>query len=121
MTDTTRVFVARRILTMNPSQPTATHVAVRDGRILGFGTAEDVTAFGPAVVDDRFANKILMPGFVEGHGHATAGLMWRDPYVGFFPRTAPDGTSHEGLRSIAEVVAFLKTRDAALPPDAALI
>jgi predicted amidohydrolase YtcJ len=121
MTDQPRVFVARRILTMNASQPTATHVAVRNGRILGFGTAEDLAAFGPAITDDRFADKILMPGFIEGHGHATAGLMWRDPYVGFFPRIAPDGTRHDGLRGIAEVVAFLKTRDAALPPDAPLI
>ena len=31
----TTVYRARRILTMNPSRPEATHVAVRDGRILG--------------------------------------------------------------------------------------
>ena len=35
----TRVFVARRIVTMNISLPIATHVAVRDGRILGLGGA----------------------------------------------------------------------------------
>ena len=31
MSLTTTVFVAQRILTMNPAQPLATHVAVRDG------------------------------------------------------------------------------------------
>ena len=39
MTDTT-VFQARQILTMNPARPRATHVAVRDGRILGAGSIE---------------------------------------------------------------------------------
>ena len=33
----TTVFVARKILTMNPMQPEATHVAVREGRILAVG------------------------------------------------------------------------------------
>ena len=28
------VYAARKIITMNPMQPEATHVAVRDGRIL---------------------------------------------------------------------------------------
>ena len=31
---TTIVYSARRIVTMNPNRPFATHVAVRDGRIL---------------------------------------------------------------------------------------
>ena len=38
------IYRARRILTMNPSRPEATHVAVRDGRILGAGPLDDVVA-----------------------------------------------------------------------------
>jgi len=30
----TTIYSAKRILTMNPGRPEATHVAVRDGRIL---------------------------------------------------------------------------------------
>jgi predicted amidohydrolase YtcJ len=30
----TTIFEARKIITMNPSRPQATHVAVRDGRIV---------------------------------------------------------------------------------------
>jgi predicted amidohydrolase YtcJ len=33
----TVVFRARKILTMNPTQPSATHVTVRDGRVLSVG------------------------------------------------------------------------------------
>lgn len=36
------VFVAHKIVTMNPSNPEGTHVAVRDGRILGVGALADV-------------------------------------------------------------------------------
>ena len=40
------VFQARRILTMNRRQPLATHVAVRDGRVLAVGDAQRVAAWG---------------------------------------------------------------------------
>ena len=103
-----RVYSARRIHTMNASLPVATHVAVRDGRILGYGDGAAMAAFGPAELDDRFAAKVILPGFVEGHGHAAEGMMWRQPYVGFYGRTAPDGTPAPGLKSIEEVVARLQ-------------
>ena len=34
----TVIYPAHRIITMNPSNPEATHGAVRDGRILGVGS-----------------------------------------------------------------------------------
>ena len=37
MSDIT-VYSARKIITLNPMQPEATHVAVRDGRILAVGS-----------------------------------------------------------------------------------
>ncbi|MBU6500134.1 MAG: amidohydrolase, partial [Rhodospirillales bacterium] len=84
MSEPVRVFAARRIVTMNASVPAATHGAVREGRILGLGTAADMAAFRPTALDDRFADKVLVPGFVEGHSHAAEGLMWRNLYVGYF-------------------------------------
>ncbi len=107
MPDQTRVFSARRIVTMNPSTPFATHVAVQQGRILGVGTKEEMAAFGPAEWDDRFASKVILPGFVEGHSHLFEGLTWQDPYLGFFDRRGPDGRIWPGLKSIEEVVARL--------------
>ena len=114
-----RVFVARRVITMNASTPFCTHVAVKDGRILGYGSAADVAEFGPAELDTRFADKIIMPGFIEGHGHAVEGMMWRQPYVGFYDRTAPDGTPAPGLKSIEEVVARLQAHERTLTDPAA--
>ena len=107
MPDQMRVFSARRIVTMNPSMPFATHVAVRQGRVLGVGTKEDMAAFGPADWNDRFASKVILPGFVEGHSHLFEGLTWQDPYLGFFDRRGPDGRMWPGLKSIEQVVARL--------------
>jgi hypothetical protein len=118
----TKIFQARRIVTMNASLPIATHVAVREGRILGLGGAELRDAFGPAVLDDRFGDAVIVPGFVEGHGHAADGLVWRNTYVGYFPRTAPNGSRHAGFRSIEDVVARLRHVAAAMTdPDKPLI
>lgn len=111
-----RVFVARQVVTMNPSQPFATHVAVRDRRILAVGGAEEMADLGPVEIDDRFAGKVLLPGFVEGHSHLHEGAAWRDPYLGFFDRRAPDGRVAPGLKSIDAVVARLCQLAAALPP-----
>jgi predicted amidohydrolase YtcJ len=101
------IFQARRILTMNPSRPEATHVAVRDGRILGAGPLEELAGWGEAVLDTRFADKVLMPGFVEGHSHVSEGAFWRMRYVGFHDRVDPDGRTWRGLGSLDAVIARL--------------
>lgn len=114
----TVIFPARKIITMNRSQPFATHVAVRDGRILAVGTLEEVSGWGEATVDNTFAEKVLMPGFVEGHAHLLEGGMWDYVYVGYFDRCDPDGKSWPGLRSIDDVVARLAAAERALKDPA---
>jgi hypothetical protein len=108
----TTVYAARRILTMNPSQPEATHVAVRDGRILAVGDLERMRAWGEFTLDPRFADKVLVPGFVEGHCHLKEGGMWVMPYLGWFDRRDPQGRVWPGLRSMDAVVARLCEIDA---------
>lgn len=93
---------------MNPAIPVASHVAVRDGRILAAGTAGDMEAWAGAHLDERFADKVLMPGFVEGHAHITEGGIWSHTYVGYFPRVSPDGEPVPGHDSIEAVIARLK-------------
>ena len=113
----TVVYSARRILTMNPNQPFATHVAVRDGRILGAGSIDSLKGWGRFELDDRFADKVILPGFVEGHSHAYEGGVWKFPYVGYFDRTSPEGTRSPGLESIDEVVAALQAYEKRMPRD----
>src|SRR5688572_18392695 len=80
------VYPARKIITMNPMQPQATHVAVRDGRVLAVGDLARMKAWGAFEIDERFADKVLMPGLVEGHCHLKEGGMWAWHYLGWFDR-----------------------------------
>jgi predicted amidohydrolase YtcJ len=60
-----------RIYTVNPANPTASALAVKSGRVLAIGP--DVTPFiGPATrkIDARGA--IILPGFIDSHGHMSA-------------------------------------------------
>jgi hypothetical protein len=92
----TTVYVARKIVTLNPKQPLATHLAVRDGRVLAVGDLDRMREWGRFELDERFADKVLLPGFVEGHCHLKEGGMWDWPYVGWFARRGPDGRVWQG-------------------------
>jgi predicted amidohydrolase YtcJ len=119
------IFTARRILTMNPAQPSATHVAVRDGRILAVGDAADAAAwptrFGACAADDTLRDKVLMPGLVEGHCHLMEGAMWDAVYVGYYDRRGPDGTLWPGLRSLDSVLDRLMEAERAITDDGPLL
>ena len=109
------IYPARKVITMNVRRPEATHVAVRDGWILGAGALEELAGWGPHEVDDRFADLVIMPGLVEGHCHSREGSGWDETYVGFHDRTDPDRVLHRGLASIDEVVGRLQEAERALP------
>ena len=116
------IFRAKNILTMNPRHPMATHVALRDGYILGAGTLEELSAWGSYDLDDRFADKVLMPGMIEGHCHSMEGSVWQDHYVGYYARRGPDGRERPALRDIEEVIASLRRAEAEMPDgDEAII
>ena len=67
MNKNTIIYKAKTIITMNSYLPKATHVAVREGKILGVGNLDQVSGWGEHKLDTSFSDKVLMPGFVEGH------------------------------------------------------
>ena len=99
LTDIT-IFTAKKVITMNPGNPEGTAVAVQDGRILGVGTVDELRGWGPHNLDTTFNDKILVPGFVEAHTHVLEGSLWAFPYIGYFDRSAPDGTLWKGCKSL---------------------
>lgn len=116
------IYAAKKIITMCPSQPEATHVAVRDGKILGVGSLEELQGWGEHKLDNTFADKIIVPGLVEAHSHATGGGMWQFPYVGYYDRPDYTGKIWHGCRSFDEVVAALKAIERGMTdPHAPLI
>lgn len=116
MSETT-VYVARRIITMNSRQPVATHIAVRDGRILAVGDLDRMRTWRRFELDDRFASHVIIPGLVEGHCHLKEGGMWTMPYLGWFDRRGPDGRNWPGVRSMDAAVARLREIDAQMRAD----
>jgi predicted amidohydrolase YtcJ len=80
------IFRAKRIITMETAMPSATHVAVADGIILG--ASNDPAALKPLIggreakVDHRFENAVLMPGLIDPHVHPMqAAIMLNLPFV----------------------------------------
>lgn len=82
------VFVAKKIITMEPALPEATAVAVADGRIVAVGEPKDMDewiARRGGHVDRTFRDKVLMPGFIDPHVHPSLPAVLTQ-----FPFLAPD-------------------------------
>ena len=102
--------------------PEATHVAVRDGRILGAGNLGDLTGWGEYTIDTTFEDLVIIPGLIEAHNHIFAAFDALFPYVGYFDRPAIDGGTLKGITSYDALISFLKGEDAKLTdPDQPLL
>ncbi|MGE5712238.1 MAG: amidohydrolase [Betaproteobacteria bacterium] len=70
-TSQTVIYTAREFITMDPKQPRAEAIAVRDGRFVAVGTRAEVGAAAgkDARLDKTFNDKVVIAGFVEQHVH----------------------------------------------------
>jgi predicted amidohydrolase YtcJ len=72
------VFVAKQIVTMDPTRPSATAVAIRGKKILSVGSLADLQPWlkaHPHRIDTRFKDKVLMPGLIDPHLHPLLGAV----------------------------------------------
>lgn len=72
------VFTAKKVVTMDPDNPDATAVAVQGRRIAAVGSLESLQPWLDArshVIDDRFRDKVLMPGLIDPHLHPILGAI----------------------------------------------
>lgn len=70
------------IITVNTEQPRAEAVLVRDGRIVAVGGADEVSALaGPNAERVDLGDGVLLPGFVEAHGHPTDSAIVLSHYI----------------------------------------
>jgi len=106
------VFTAKKIVTMDPGWPTATAVAVRDGRILSVGTMEDLKPWldqHPYEINASFQDKVIYPGFIEAHGHPVmGGVAISLPPLTYYPLRKPYGPDFPGVKNYEEMTAKLK-------------
>lgn len=112
------VYPAKLVRTMDPSRPTAEAVAVRGDRIRAVGSMEELAAYGSARIDERYAESVLFPGFVEAHTHVFGGALWKYTYVGFHERQSPDGRRWLGCPDLDAVRDRLREADASIEDPA---
>jgi predicted amidohydrolase YtcJ len=111
----TTVYVAREFLTIDPKQPRAEAIAVRDGRFIAVGKLADVqTAAGKdAKLDRTLADKVVIAGFVEQHVHPVLAALTMNTKVisienwdaidGFSPAVRdPQGYEQRLKKALAE-------------------
>lgn len=87
---------------------------MRDGRVLHVGTNAEVLE-APCdqdfTVDARYAERVIVPGFIEAHGHLFSdGALGQLVWTGFDDRPRPDSSVARGCRSIEDVIARLSER-----------
>lgn len=105
------VYTAKKIITMEPALPLASAVAVADGRIVAVGSLETLQPWiesRGADIDRRFADKVLMPGFIDPHVHPSLPAITTQ-----FAFVAPDDWSlptgeFPGIRTEDGYIARLK-------------
>jgi len=93
------IYPANAILTMQGLEErdakavTAKAVAVKDGKIVGVGNLESLTAeFSGAQTDETFADKTIMPGLIDPHMHVLlGGLFYAQPFAPPWPMAMPNG------------------------------
>ncbi|WP_236545177.1 amidohydrolase [Tropicimonas marinistellae] len=91
------VFTAREIVTLDASRPLARAVAVVNDRILATGSLEEVEAVlgdQPYEIDARFADLVIVPGFIAQHDHPIlAGLTMSSLILSIEDWELPNGTA----------------------------
>ncbi|MFM7259351.1 MAG: amidohydrolase, partial [bacterium] len=125
------VYTAKKIVTMDPGWPEGTAVAVQGGRILSVGrTMDDLAPWldaakkrGTAVtIDATFKDHVLLPGFVEAHGHPLIGAVaLTRPCLSRFPQPNPYGPGFPGVKDLDACAKAIATYLAANPDDGRLI
>ncbi|MFM9108499.1 MAG: amidohydrolase [Chloroflexota bacterium] len=115
------IFQAKKILTMDPNNPEAEYVAVRDGRILGAGPLDQLEGWGDYTLDDTFKDHILTPGMIEAHAHPMEGMVEELVWVGYYDRLDSKGNVIPGVGSYDDFLTRMKEAEAKLTdPNAPL-
>ena len=120
------IFVAKKVVTMDPAIPNATAVAVADGRILSVGSLEDMKPWSdkyPTQVNRQFEHKVMYPGFVEPHAHPLlAGILFNKPLLTPSPMPNPWGPAFPGVANLQAAMQQLrKYSDAIKDPNQTLL
>lgn len=117
------IYPAKTLITVaENSDDTAGAVAIKDGLIVGVGSAQTLAKqFSGAVQDDRFAGKTLVPGLIDPHVHTLLGaMMYGLPMAPPWDVETQNGTV-KGLGNQANFLAKVAEINAARTSDQPLV
>ena len=119
--DATKIYPAKAVVTVDPSNPYAEAVAVEGENIVGVGSLETLQRqFPRAGLDNQYQNAIIVPGLIDPHVHMTLGSMmysldWVPPWNMPHPDGFVEGTNTKpDLLKKIESFAAKKTDDSPL-------
>lgn len=109
------IYQAREIVTLDDNLPMADAVAVEGDKIVAVGELQELQqqfSQGSVRVDNRFADKVLVPGFINQHDHPWLAALtlatdvvaiedWQLPGV-FHPRAESPEAYRQRLKQIAD-------------------
>lgn len=101
------VLVHSRIYTVNPKQPWAEALAIREGKLLAVGTDRDIARYrgtSTQVIDGK--GRLVLPGFTDCHVHFLDGSF------------SLQQVSLDDAKTIGEIQQRVKTYASAHPNDA---
>ena len=106
-TDTANlVYLGGDIVTVDPSRPRATALAVRDGRIVAVGDDDDVAPYrGPDTTVVDLAGRTVVPGFLDGHSHFINALSVATQANVYAPPFGPGDSIAHVVGALQELVA----------------
>ncbi len=124
--NTVTVYVAKEIVTMDPTWPTARVVACQYGRILGIGgclqdlepwlTRNGLDIEEDVIIDRTFEEHVIVPGFIEQHGHPMiGGTALSMTCVAFHDTVAPYAPMIKGCKKKEDIINRLKEEHRKLP------
>jgi predicted amidohydrolase YtcJ len=113
------VFVAKKFYTMDPGRPEARAVAVCNERIVGVGNSLDDlkpwTSTIPTTFDQRLADKIVFPGFIDAHQHPLLGAITSNlPMIAALDTAQAYSPDIKGVKSEAEAFERMRRYEAEL-------
>ncbi len=111
------IYTAKKIVTMERSNPEATAVAVAGKRILAVGSLEEVkAALGDLkfTVNDTFKSKIILPGLIDQHLHPILGALTLATEVIATEDWVLPGRTFKAANNPGEYIARLKAADSTM-------
>ena len=98
------LFPAKKVITMNPSQPEAEAVLVEGDRIVEVGAIKNMRPWldaKPHQVNDSFSDHVICPGFIDPHLHPSmaavllpmefiTAMRWKMPWGTVEPTTTEE-------------------------------